>query len=159
MGSLISLVAGGWQKWAAIAAVVALLAVYIGWLKWDIATYETKVAQQEATIGKLNSDLDVAVRVNADNLKTLERVRADAKRAQDAVVAANARAASAAEKLRVIGREIERVPADQNFALGATVRDIVKRLWEHSDAPAARGDAGGKTGSSSEPLGVPARAR
>lgn len=146
--------AGGWQKWAAIGAAFSAVIIYVGWLKWDISTYETKLAVQHEMIGTLNGQLDDAVTINKSNAATLARIQADAKRAQAAVVSANEKAADAAEKLRVIGREIERVPADQNTKLGAAVRDVVKRLWVDPAAADVHPVPGGKAGSSGKPTGV-----
>jgi seryl-tRNA synthetase len=129
---------GGWKKWAAVGAVVAGLMVYIGWVKWDNATLQVTIEKQQAEIVRLDADVAEAVRVANANAKTAERVKADAKRAMEAVAKADARERAANEKLNQIQRELLNVPSSERVSIGPHVRDAVKRLWE--DPAAASGN-------------------
>ena len=143
--------AGGWQKWAVIGGLFAGLLLYVGWLKWDIATYQVTVATQAAAINE-------AERVNKVAAAAIESLEKDRVKREAVLSKTHKEAIRNAERANALAKEIERVPQVENCVIGPTVRGLIERMFDwpntHPD-----GTEGGQTGSSDRTAVVPKRAR
>jgi hypothetical protein len=129
----------GRSLWVWIAVGVAALAVlgYVGWLHWSIAGLERDVAKREATIEQQRADLEIAranlqiaQATNAQNLKVLALIQADAERERQALKESLAAAEARKARTIVIRKEVERVAAQNpdECELGPSMRAVLDGL-------------------------------
>lgn len=113
---------GGSKVWMFAGAAAIAVLVYVGWLRWSIDNLEARNAV-------LASERDRAVEVANSNARALEGERADNQWAAKLVADSHKKALVAAERRRVIQKEIVRVPAEENCAIGPAAQSAIERVW------------------------------
>lgn len=135
---MLGLPLGAW-KLVAIAALVAVIGGYIGWLKWDIAELRAELATTAAERDEARG----AAQRNYDELVRLTDAKASAEKR---AAAAEIRVATAdkrrAELLKQITREVHHAPktdADRCAMPGAVAAALERLRVAREDAAGARG--------------------
>ena len=102
------------NKTTILAAVGLALAVLIAWLFWARASLHDDVARLTEAKGYLEAQRDSAIKTAANNATALDDYRREAERQLAAVVAERDAAQARKETTRVIIRDIETAPPEDD---------------------------------------------
>jgi hypothetical protein len=113
---------GGGKLWMLGAAAVMVALGYIGWLRWSNERLE---ARNAALLVERNTAVEIA---NSNALALQEAHHYSEARARLAE-ASYKKALAAAEKRRIVQKEIVNVPASENCAVGPGAQSAIDRVW------------------------------
>lgn len=139
IGFILRMLGGSAGPWVLVglAAVVIAVGGYIGWLKWDNASLERDLAQQELDLQAAKRDAAIYAEANRRTVDSFNRYVAEAERTQQILVvtaeAANARAADHAR----LQAEIDNVPTQNDCPVAPVLDHALDGLQHLRDREAA----------------------
>lgn len=133
---------GAW-KLIAVAALVAALGGYIGWLKWSIADLEAELA---TTVSERDEARGAASRNAAELVRVSDEKAATAKRVASAEARVSAEIRRRDELLKTISREVYRAPTVDSCPLPPAIAAALDGVRAARAPGAAARGAGGEAG-------------
>ena len=113
------------NKTTILAVVGVALAVLIAWLFWARASLHDDVARLTEAKGRLEAQRDQAIATAVNNAAALEDYRREAERQLAAVVAERDAAQARKETTRVIIREIDMAPPEDDGPAALVLIDAI----------------------------------